>query len=61
MWRTNPSVICGNKVDVGNKRKVKPRRIRFPRRKQLQYYEMSAKSNYNIEKPFLSPAKKLIT
>ncbi|RLM64577.1 GTP-binding nuclear protein Ran-2 [Panicum miliaceum] len=61
MWRTNPHCHLWNKVDVGNKRKVKPRRIRFPRRKQLQYYEISAKSNYNIEKPFLSLAKKLIT
>ncbi|CAL6328388.1 unnamed protein product [Bathycoccus prasinos] len=38
-----PIVLCGNKVDVRNR----------------QYYELSAKSNYNFEKPFLYLARKL--
>ncbi|KAI3963205.1 hypothetical protein MKX01_030335, partial [Papaver californicum] len=42
-----PIVLCGNKVDVKN------------RQKNLQYYEISAKSNYNFEKPFLYLARKL--
>ena len=29
------------------------------RKKNLQYYEISAKSNYNYEKPFLYLARKL--
>jgi len=29
-------------------------------RKNLQYYEISAKSNYNYEKPFLWLARKLL-
>ncbi|CAL6327105.1 unnamed protein product [Bathycoccus prasinos] len=41
-----PIVLCGNKVDVRN-------------RQNLQYYELSAKSNYNFEKPFLYLARKL--
>ncbi|KAF9539136.1 GTP-binding nuclear protein gsp1/Ran [Mortierella hygrophila] len=54
-----PIVLCGNKVDV-KERKVKPKSIDFHRKKDLQYYEISAKSNYNYEKPFLWLAKKLV-
>jgi GTPase SAR1 family protein len=42
-----PVVICGNKVDVKD-RKVKPKDITFHRKKNLQYYDISAKSNYNF-------------
>ena len=34
--------------------------IDFCRKKNLQYHEISAKSNYNYEKPFLYLAKKLV-
>jgi len=48
-----PIVLCGNKVDVKD-RKVKPKHINFHRRSpNIQYYDISAKSNYNFEKPFL--------
>ena len=40
-------------------RKVKPKQIIFHRKKNLQYYDISAKSNYNFEKPFLWLARKL--
>lgn len=53
-----PIVLCGNKVDVSD-RKVKPKHITFHRKKNLQYYDISAKSNYNFEKPFLWLARKL--
>lgn len=53
-----PIVLCGNKVDVKD-RKVKPKEIHFHRKKNLQYYDISAKSNYNFEKPFLYIVKKL--
>jgi len=53
-----PIVLCGNKVDV-KERKVKSKTITFHRKKNLQYYDISAKSNYNFEKPFLWLAKKL--
>ncbi len=33
--------------------------ITFHRKKNLQYYDISAKSNYNFEKPFLWLARKL--
>jgi GTP-binding nuclear protein Ran len=53
-----PIVLCGNKVDVKN-RQVKAKQVMFHRKKNLQYYEVSAKSNYNFEKPFLYLARKL--
>jgi GTP-binding nuclear protein Ran len=53
-----PIVLCGNKVDV-KERKVKAKTITFHRKKNLQYYDISAKSNYNFEKPFLWLAGKL--
>lgn len=53
-----PIVLCGNKVDV-KERKVKAKAITFHRKKNLQYYDISAKSNYNFEKPFLFLLKKL--
>jgi len=54
-----PIVIVGNKVDIKD-RKVKAKTITFHRKKNLQYYDISAKSNYNFEKPFLYLARKLI-
>ncbi|KAA0192739.1 GTP-binding nuclear protein [Fasciolopsis buskii] len=52
-------VLCGNKVDIQD-RKVKAKSITFHRKKNLQYYDISAKSNYNFEKPFLWLARKLV-
>lgn len=54
-----PMCLCGNKADVKD-RKVKAKSITFHRKKNLQYYDISAKSNYNFEKPFLWLARKLI-
>ena len=53
-----PIVLVGNKVDCVD-RQVKAKQITFHRKKNLQYYDISAKSNYNFEKPFLWLAKKL--
>merc|ERR1719287_216528 len=53
-----PIVLVGNKVDV-KERKLKAKQITFHRKKNLQYYDISAKSNYNFEKPFLWLARKL--
>ena len=57
---TIPIVLVGNKVDV-KERKVKAKQITFHRKKNLQYYDISAKSNYNFEKPFLWLARKVRT
>uniref|UniRef100_A0A8C6BGP0 GTP-binding nuclear protein Ran n=1 Tax=Monodon monoceros TaxID=40151 RepID=A0A8C6BGP0_MONMO len=54
-----PIVLCGNKVVIKD-RKVKAKSTVFSRKKNLQYYDISAKSNYNFEKPFLWLARKLI-
>lgn len=53
-----PIVLVGNKVDIKD-RKVKAKQITFHRKKNLQYYDVSAKSNYNFEKPFLWLGRKL--
>uniref|UniRef100_A0A7E4UM50 GTP-binding nuclear protein n=1 Tax=Panagrellus redivivus TaxID=6233 RepID=A0A7E4UM50_PANRE len=53
-----PTVIVGNKVDAKS-RVVQPKDIDFHRNTYLQYYDISAKSNYNFKKPFLHLARKL--
>eukprot|EP01130_Rhizamoeba_saxonica_P004771 TRINITY_DN193_c0_g1_i1.p1 TRINITY_DN193_c0_g1~~TRINITY_DN193_c0_g1_i1.p1 ORF type:complete len:206 (+),score=46.90 TRINITY_DN193_c0_g1_i1:162-779(+) len=53
-----PAVLVGNKVDIRD-RKVKPRQIVFHRRKNIQYYDISVKSNYNYVKPFLYLLRRL--
>nr|ALO19900.1 Ran-type small G protein [Cryptocaryon irritans] len=54
-----PIVLVGNKVDVKD-RKVKARQITFHRKRNLQYYDVSAKSNYQYEKPFLWMMRRLV-
>ncbi len=54
-----PMVLVGNKVDVKD-RKVKARQILFPRKHGIQYYDISAKSNYQFEKPFVWLLKNLL-
>ena len=39
---------------------MKAKQITFHRKKNLAYYDISAKSNYNFEKPFLYLARKLM-
>jgi GTP-binding nuclear protein Ran len=53
-----PLVICGNKVDL-KKRVVHPKNIKFHFECGAKYFDTSAKSNYNYEKPFLHLAKVL--
>ncbi|XP_016979573.2 GTP-binding nuclear protein Ran [Drosophila rhopaloa] len=47
-----PMVLCGNKVDVRD-RKVRAKQVTFHLKKNLPFIEISAKSNYNYEKPFV--------
>jgi len=54
-----PIVLVGNKVDIKD-RKVKARQVVFHRKRNLPYYDISAKSNYNYEKPFLWLSRKLV-
>ena len=53
-----PIVLVGNQVDAHD-RKVKAKQILFPRKYGIQYYDISAKTNYQFEKPFLWLLKKL--
>ncbi len=54
-----PMVLCGNKVDI-RERQVKPKHISLHREKAIPYYDLSAKSNFNFEKPFLNLARTLM-
>lgn len=53
-----PIVLVGNKVDI-KERKVKAKQVTFHRKKGLPYYDISAKSNYHFEKPFLWITRKI--
>ena len=53
------TVLVGNKVDV-RERRVMAKQITFHRKKNLQYYDISAKSYFNFEKPFLWIVRKLV-
>mmetsp|Transcript_9206 Transcript_9206/g.15680 ORF Transcript_9206/g.15680 Transcript_9206/m.15680 type:complete len:138 (+) Transcript_9206:387-800(+) len=53
-----PIVLVGNKVDC-KQRQVNARNITFHRKKNLFFFEISAKTNYNFEKPFVSLARRL--
>jgi GTP-binding nuclear protein Ran len=54
-----PIVLCGNKIDRRD-RDVKAKNIAFHRNKNLKYYDISAKNNCNLEKPFLWLARRLV-
>ena len=57
-----PIVLCGNKVDIED-RKVKHKDNTLHRDSEyhfLAYYEISVKSDYNIEKPFLKLVQTLL-
>ena len=55
-----PIVVVGNKVDIrGKKVTFTERDAYFFRKNGLKYFEISARSNYNFEKPFLSLARQL--
>ncbi|XP_030741963.1 GTP-binding nuclear protein Ran-like [Echinops telfairi] len=53
-----PIVLCGNKVDTKD-RKVKAKSTVFHQKRNLQYDDISAKSNCHFDKPFLWLARKL--
>lgn len=54
-----PIVLVGNKIDV-RERKVSAKRVTFHKKNNMRYFEVSAKSNYHFEMPFLSLARSLL-
>ena len=54
-----PLVLVGNKIDVRD-RKVPAKRVTFHKKNNMRYFEISAKSNYHFEMPFLSLARSLL-
>lgn len=57
-----PIVLCGNKIDCPERdHRVKPCDIFLHKTENcLAYYGISAKSNYNLEKPFLVILRKML-
>ena len=55
-----PIVLCGNKAEQINERKVKAKHITFHRKKNLKYFDISVKLNYNFESPFVYISRKLL-
>jgi GTP-binding nuclear protein Ran len=53
-----PVVLVGSKADVPE-RAVSRKRIAFHVKHEMNYFEVSAKSNYHFELPFLSLARRL--
>lgn len=48
-----PIVICGNKLDLHNKRKIPKEKITYPEKKNLPYFEISIKKMIDIHQPIL--------
>jgi GTP-binding nuclear protein Ran len=53
-----PVILCGNKVDRVD-RKITCNMITYHREYNMKYYDISAKSNYNYEKPFDTLSKSI--
>lgn len=55
-----PYVVIGNKSDVVNNRKVTPRQIALDSQMNtFEYYDLSAKTLYNQDKPFVALQEQL--
>ncbi|KAH7124798.1 P-loop containing nucleoside triphosphate hydrolase protein [Dactylonectria macrodidyma] len=54
-----PMALCGNKVDLPYRR-LGPKSITFHREKGLSYFDMSAKSDLNLRKPFIWLASRVL-
>lgn len=46
-----PIVLVGAKADCVDERRVRPKQVTFHRKRNLQYYEVSAKSAHNVRLP----------
>jgi GTP-binding nuclear protein Ran len=54
-----PVVLVGTKADIANK-DIRPSEINFHRKYEIKYYEVSSKSNFQFEKPFVSLMRDLM-
>jgi len=54
-----PMVFVGNKIDSAE-RAVKFRQIQFHKKKYFEYFEVSAKANYQILEPFIYLLRRLV-
>lgn len=54
-----PIVLCGTKCDLENKEVTNEMILTLISKYRIKYYEISSKTNYNFEKPFLELLKDL--
>lgn len=54
-----PTVVLGNKADV-KEHAVNANKSTFQKKMNLTYFDLSAKANYHIEKPYLNLMRKLV-
>ena len=47
-----PVILCGNKTDIMNSYKIQKKDVKF-KQQNVQYYEISVKNEFNLNKPFL--------
>lgn len=60
LGHANPAiVVCGNKADCAQHEVSQRSILNWMKGKDLNYFNMSAKSNYNFEKPWLDLLRKL--
>lgn len=57
---TENIVLCGNKADMKDTQ-VKAKNMTFHRKHSIPYYPVSARSNYNFERPFLMILQRLVS
>ena len=55
-----PICLVGNKVDMRQDRRVTARQITFHRKRSVQYYDLSGKTHYQLQKPFVWLLRKLV-
>lgn len=55
-----PIILCGNKVDIENRRVKDEEIAKVIHELKIEYCCISAKTNYNFDKPFLSLARRLM-
>ena len=55
-----PIVLVGNKVDIKDRQVTRQEIHSFIKQNNLQYYDLSAKSNFNFEKPFVYLAREIM-
>jgi hypothetical protein len=55
-----PIIVAGTKIDNVKGREVQPKDVEWPKKKGLEYREISAKANYGVKELVLDLLKGLL-